>query len=109
MQISSPPYHIMRARHAGGYLVDVSFADGSRATLDLSRYAARGGVFAPLAEPSYFAQLLVDLHTVCWPNGADIAPERLYEMAASAKPPSAARSSPRRSGQRRNAVPAGPQ
>jgi prepilin-type processing-associated H-X9-DG protein len=108
MQVFSPPYHVMRARHAGGYLVDVVFADGSRATLDLSRYAARGGVFAPLARPDYFAQLFVDLHTLCWPNGADIAPERLYEMAALAKPPCAAKSPRRRSGQHRNAVPAGP-
>ncbi|NCP15835.1 DUF2442 domain-containing protein, partial [bacterium] len=30
----------------------------------------------------YFAQARLDpdTHTVCWPNGADFAPEFLYEM-----------------------------
>jgi hypothetical protein len=46
--------------------------------LDIER---RGGVFEALKDPAYFAKAFVDdeLGTVCWPNGVDIAPERLYE------------------------------
>lgn len=41
------------------------------------------GVFEPLRDPAYFAQVRVDPEagTIVWPNGADIAPERLYEEA----------------------------
>jgi hypothetical protein len=40
-----------------------------------------GEVFEPLKDPEYFAKAFVDeeLGTVCWPNGADLSPEWLYE------------------------------
>ena len=43
-----------------------------------------GPVFEPLKDPAYFAQVTVDaeLGTVVWPNGADLAPDALYERAA---------------------------
>jgi hypothetical protein len=37
----------------------------------------------PLANPDLFHQAMVDpeLETVVWPNGADLSPEFLYQMA----------------------------
>lgn len=56
------------------------FDDGKRGVVDLSKYPDKGGVFAPLSDIDYFKRFFVDLNTLCWPNGADIAPERLYEQ-----------------------------
>jgi len=61
----------------------LSFADGSTGEVDFSNRRWRG-IFEPLRDPAYFRQVVVDpeLGTIVWPNGADVAPETLYELAA---------------------------
>lgn len=45
-----------------------------------------GPVFLPLHDPAYFAQVKLDQEcgTVIWPNGADLAPEEIYELGKTA-------------------------
>jgi len=40
-----------------------------------------GELFEPVTEPALFQQFSVhpEFHTLVWPNGADLAPEFLYE------------------------------
>jgi hypothetical protein len=66
-----------------GYIVHVRFEDGTTADVDLSYLLDYGGVFEPLRDPTYFAQLRPDAEagTIVWPNDADIAPETLYAHA----------------------------
>jgi hypothetical protein len=62
------------------FKLEVAFRDGKRHVVDLEK-ELWGEVFEPLKEPDYFALAYVDedAGTVCWPNGADFAPEWLYE------------------------------
>jgi hypothetical protein len=41
-----------------------------------------GPVFEPLQDPTEFAKVFLDpiCRTIAWPNGADLAPEALYEL-----------------------------
>ena len=66
-----------------GHSVHVRFEDGTEATIDLSYLLSYGGVFEPLRDPEFFAQLRADPEagTIVWPNDADIAPETLYAHA----------------------------
>jgi Protein of unknown function (DUF2442) len=73
---------VIRADYRGGFRIRVTFNDLSERTIDFRRWLD-GPVFEALKDPAYFQKFFVDGGTVVWPNGADIAPETLYETSAS--------------------------
>jgi hypothetical protein len=66
----------------GDHRLRLTFEDGTVGDVAFEEREWRG-VFEPLAEQSFFAQVRVDqeLGTVVWPNGVDMAPEPLYAEA----------------------------
>jgi len=61
----------------------LTFADGNRADVDIRTLLVLEA-FRPLSDAAYFAQAQIDEEGgVFWPNGADISPEYLEEVAAS--------------------------
>ncbi|NIL99280.1 MAG: DUF2442 domain-containing protein [Planctomycetales bacterium] len=75
---------VAKVQHRKDYELRVTFTDGTTADLDLRpRIVGRGGVFAPLEDVSYFAQVTVDPEagTLVWPNGVDLCPDGLYAEA----------------------------
>jgi hypothetical protein len=73
---------IIEAEHRGGYMIKLTFNDGVNETIDFAQWL-EGPVFEPLKDISYFQRFFLEGGTVAWPNGADIAPETLHEMAKS--------------------------
>jgi hypothetical protein len=73
-------HDIVEAQAAGGHKLFVRFDDGISGVLDIAALTKFDGVFAPLQDPAYFAQVRVDpeLGTVVWPSGADLCPDVLY-------------------------------
>ena len=92
---------VIRAEYRGGYRIRLTFNDNSEKTIDFEEWLD-GPVFEPLKDPSYFRNFFLDGGTVAWPNGADIAPETLYEHGKperrTNKPLQLAKSGPRLSG-----------
>jgi uncharacterized protein DUF2442 len=72
--------HVIKATHLGGYRLRLEFDDGAAKDVDLSN-ELYGEVFEPLRDPKVFARVAVnpETGTIEWPNGADFAPEFLYE------------------------------
>jgi hypothetical protein len=66
----------------GEHRLRLLFDDGTAGDVDFSSVEWKG-VFEPLHDPMCFAKVRVDTEaaTVVWPNGADLAPETLYEEA----------------------------
>jgi Protein of unknown function (DUF2442) len=64
--------------------LEVAFSDGTRGVVSLKK-SLFGPVFEPLKDPTYFAQAMIDeFGAVCWPNGADLAPDALYDQIKAA-------------------------
>lgn len=60
------------------YRILVEFEDGTRGIVPLEDRLF-GPVFEPLRSADLFQQVFVDeFGAVCWPNGADLAPDGLY-------------------------------
>lgn len=73
---------IVQAEVCGPHSLRLTFNNGIHRTVDVSALLV-GPVFEPLRDPEYFARAELDpvCGTVVWPNGADFAPEALYELA----------------------------
>ena len=62
------------------YQLEVVFSDDTRGVVSLKERLF-GPVFEPLREVSFFRQVAVDEYgAICWPNGADLAPDALHEV-----------------------------
>lgn len=78
---------IQRAQLCGPHSLLLVFNDGTSKRVNVLPLL-EGPVFDPLRQPEYFSKVILDpvCGTVVWPNGADFAPEALYELPAERGP-----------------------
>ena len=78
--------NVTRVRHLQANELEVEFSDGLVKKVGLSK-ELYGEVFEPLKNPELFKQVAVneETNTIEWPNGADFAPEFLYEIGKEVK------------------------
>lgn len=70
---------VKRVRTLSDWRLEVEFDDGLAGTVSL-KDRLFGPVFEPLKDPAFFDKAFVDeFGAVCWPNGADLAPDALHE------------------------------
>ncbi len=71
---------IAEAHYVQDFTLHLWFSDGTEGDVDLGP-ELYGEIFEPLKDPAFFRRFTLhpDFHTVTWPNGADFAPEFLYE------------------------------
>lgn len=87
-QVAPPIRHTVawRLKNATGLpgaRIRVTFIDGTEGEVDMSTLLASrkvvGTLFESLRDPAVFAQVRVVLGAVQWPNGADLAPDAMYD------------------------------
>ncbi len=69
---------VIDAKYISDYKILVTFDNGERRIADFKKWL-KGGMYKPLEDKNYFKKFFVDGWTISWKNGADIAPETLYE------------------------------
>ena len=70
---------VVKARYIEGYKIEFQFNDGKIITIDLSN-EIYGEVFEPLKDIEIFKKFYLNPFTIEWENGADFAPEYLYQL-----------------------------
>lgn len=72
--------HVKEAKYLHDYVIWLRFNNEVEGEIDLSN-ELEGEVFGPLKNIEKFKAFKVDplLNTIVWENGADLAPEFLYE------------------------------
>ena len=73
--------HVTDVTYLGDYRLRLEFNDGKVKDVDL-KDELYGEIFTPLQDIAIFQQVAInsDTNTIEWPNGADFAPEFLYEI-----------------------------
>ena len=77
------PVRVVRAEYVRDYQIKIRFNDSTEKVVDFSRWL-HGEVFKPLTNKREFKRFFVAGGTVCWPNGADVAPETLHAITDAA-------------------------
>ena len=76
---------VVSIKYIDSFIYHLVFDDGIKGDIDFSRYLSKGTVFDPLKEKSFFKTARIEGGTIAWPNGADVAPETLYELIVASK------------------------
>jgi hypothetical protein len=79
-------YRIVKLSVLPKYKLQIEFEDGTAGIVDLAD-DLHGAMFEPLKDEAFFRKASLDeFGVVCWPNGADYAPDAMYDIITG-KPP----------------------
>ena len=70
---------VKSAKYLNDFRISLEFNNGETRIVDLEN-ELNGDVFMPLKDKNYFKNFTIRYSTIEWDNGADFAPEYLYEI-----------------------------
>jgi Protein of unknown function (DUF2442) len=78
---------VKKVEYAGRYKLKILFSDKKTKIVDIEPIINNSkGLFHPLRDVEYFKKVFLDDDeyplSICWPNGADICPDYLYELGS---------------------------
>jgi len=73
---------VVSIRYRRDYIYHIVFDDGLEGEVDFTEYLTKGPVFEAIKDLQVFRKARIEGGTIAWANGADIAPESLYEKVS---------------------------
>ena len=77
------PWRVVSVSTKPDLRLQVTFVDGTTGEVDLGKFLndakITGTVFEPLRDPGAFSKVEVVMGAVQWANGADLAPDAMYD------------------------------
>jgi hypothetical protein len=74
---------VKKVKYLDHYRLELTFNDKVKKVVNLEYIANRkDNIFSPLRDIEFFKQVTLDdgPTSICWPNGADICPDVLYDL-----------------------------
>lgn len=73
---------VLEASYRSERQIELLFSDGKRSVFDMGAYLAdhEGTLLLPLKDESYLKRFFIDAGALCWPNGLELSPARLYGL-----------------------------
>ena len=72
---------ITKADYVSDFKINLTFNNGMSGIVELRKKIERLPIYEPLKDKDYFKNFRLNSWTIEWENGADFAPESLYELA----------------------------
>ena len=82
--VAAAPWRIAAVSVLPDFKLAVTFRDGRSGIVDCVgiKKSDTLGIYAPLTDPQFFAQVTLELGVLTWPNGADLDPGWLHDELA---------------------------
>ena len=73
---------IIKFKLKGGYKLDVEFDNGTKGEIDFEKILQEDHreIVQELLDVELFKKVKINLHTLCWDNDVDFAPDYLYSQ-----------------------------
>ena len=71
--------HVIKAKYLIDYQLELEFNNNIIKKVDLKN-ELHGDIFKPLKDKAFFKDFYISHNTIEWKNGADFAPEFLFNM-----------------------------
>ncbi|AHF00442.1 hypothetical protein THIAE_00580 [Thiomicrospira aerophila AL3] len=73
---------ILDCQYEVGGRIKLAFSDGTEGVFNLANYLKnrRGELLEKLKDELFAARCFIDAGALCWPNGLELSPQRLYEL-----------------------------
>jgi hypothetical protein len=76
---------LIEAHYLEDFRVALIFSDGREGVFVGRDLLQRSGpLLVPLRDEAYFKRVFIDAGALCWPNGLELSPQRLYETCVTA-------------------------
>ena len=71
---------LTHAKYANNFKVLLTFSDGHEAIFDGKQLLKNEGpLLEALRDENYFKRVFIDAGALCWPNGLELSPHKLYD------------------------------
>jgi Protein of unknown function (DUF2442) len=83
MQYKQTVINVLNARLLDAYRLELDFSDHTQGVFDAGAYLATrsGPLLDKLRDPAYFSRFFIDAGALCWPNGLELSPAKVHELA----------------------------